>query len=96
MHCNIIILSTKELSYNGTYLLNTKVKLLDDCHLQINEDIITFDYLIITDITLVEGYKEIGILTESKIPVTNYDKQTSVENIYYCKEQDINDILTYL
>ena len=96
MHYSIIILSNKTTSYNNTFTINSKIKLIDDCHLLYDNTELSFDYLIITDITLIEGHKEVGILTESKIPVTNYDKQTSIENIFYCNEDDINEILINL
>lgn len=96
MHYNIIILSKQNITYDSTYVIDSKVKLLDDCHLLHNEETISFDYLLITDITLAEGYKEVGVLTENKLPITNFEAQTSVENIYYCKDNDIEEILANL
>lgn len=96
MHYSIIILSNEITSYSNAYVINSKVKLVDDCTLVYNNETISFDYLIITNITLIEGHKEVGVLTESKIPVTNYDKQTSVENIYYCNNSDIDEIILNL
>ena len=96
MHYSVIILSNKTTSYNNSYIINSKVKLIDDCHLELCNDLLSFDYLIITDISLIEGLKEAGVLTESKIPVTNFEKQTSIENIYYCTDNDINEVLINL
>lgn len=96
MHYSIIILSNEITSHSNAHVINSKVKLVDDCTLVYNNETISFDYLIITNITLIEGHKEVGVLTESKIPVTNYDKQTSVENIYYCNNSDIDEIILNL
>lgn len=96
MHYSIIILSNEITSYENAKCINSKIKLIDDCNLIYENETISFDYLIITNITLVEGHKEIGVLTESKIPVTNYDKQTSVENIYYCNINDIKEVINNL
>lgn len=96
MHYSIIILTTDASYFNEAHVINSKVKLLDDCHLTNGGETLSFDYLIITDISLVEGHKEVGVLTESKIPVTNYDKLTSVENIYYCKVEEVNEVLLNL
>lgn len=93
MHYSVVIISNNPYNYSNTYNLNVKVTLLDDCNLILDDLHISFDYLIYTDISLVENQKEIGILTEHKIPITNYDKQTSVENIYYCDEYMIKDVL---
>lgn len=96
MHYSIIIISENKINIDGCYNINNKITFVDDCHLLSNDVEISFDYLIYTSINLVECQKEIGILTESKIPVTNFEKQTSVENIYYSKEEDILDIIENL
>ena len=70
--------------------------MIDDCNLLLNNESISFDYLIITELSLIEGYKEIGILTEHKIPVTNYELQTSIENIYYAKDDQVFTIINEL
>lgn len=97
MHYNIIISSNDYQNNNSNYLVsNIPIYLKSDCECIINNEIITFDYLIFTDILLVNNIKEIGVLTENKVPVTNYFKQTSIENIYYCKNENINDIINDL
>ena len=96
LHYNIIVLSNKIQTCEHFHVISSKIKLIDDCNLLLNNENISFDYLIITDLSLVEGYKEIGILTENKIPVTNYEHQTSIENIYYTQESRVFNIINEL
>ena len=96
MHYQLIIISHNQLLIKNIKNINEQVKLIDDCHILYKEETISFDYLIFTDNSLVLNKKEIGILTENSIPVTNYEKQTSIENIYYCNEDDVNEILNNL
>ena len=96
MHYQLIIISHNQLLIKNIKNINEQVKLIDDCHILYKEETISFDYLIFTDNSLVLNKKEIGILTENFIPVTNYEKQTSIENIYYCNEDDVNEILNNL
>lgn len=96
MHYNIIVLSNNITSCEHFHVINDKVKMIDDCNLLLNNESISFDYLIITELSLIERYKEIGILTEHKIPVTNYELQTSIENIYYAKDDQVFTIINEL
>lgn len=97
MHYSVIIISHNYQNNNQNYLIiKDFVSLENDCTLIYNKERITFDYLIITDISLVSNLKQIGVLTENKIPVTNYEKQTSIENIYYGSNLDIEEIINNL
>lgn len=97
MHYSIIIISSNYENNNSNYLIiNDNVSLEDDCTLIYNKERISFDYLIITELSLVSNIKQIGILTEKKIPVINYEKQTSIENIYCCSNLDIDSIIENL
>lgn len=93
MHYELIIISKNKIKNCTSLNINETVTLIDDCHLMYNNEEISFDYLIYSDIFLVLNQKLIGILTESKIPVTNFYKQTSVENIYFCKEDEIEETI---
>lgn len=97
MHYSVIIISHNYQNNNQNYLIiKDFVSLENDCTIIYNKERITFDYLIITDISLVSNLKQIGVLTENKIPVTNYEKQTSIENIYYGSNLDIEEIINNL
>lgn len=97
MHYSVIIISHNYQNNNQNYLIiKDFVSLENDCTLIYNKERITFDYLIITDINLISNLKQIGVLTENKIPVTNYEKQTSIENIYYGSNLDIEEIINNL
>ena len=92
----IIILSKNELVINNNaYLLvNNAVELLDNTQIKLNNLVISFDYLIFDDITLISNFTETNILHEGKTPITNFFNTTSIENIFYTKDiiNTINDI----
>lgn len=96
MHYSVIIISKIKHNFENVKWINEVVEFIDDCHILYKEENISFDYLIYTDITLVTNQKEIGILTENKIPITNYEKQTLIENIYYCTDDLVESVLENL
>lgn len=91
----IIILSTK--TYQGNiFLLQKQCKIIDDAHLEVDNHIYSFDYLIFDDPKLIQNFNEINFLVENNLPVTNFFLQTSIENIYFTEnkiEEALNNIL---
>lgn len=89
----IIILTKQQLEINNpNYLLiNDTSLLVDQTTLKTNNDIYSFDYLIFDDTSLINNLSNSNILLDNNIPVTNFYKVTSLENILYT-----NDILDSL
>lgn len=77
--------------------LNQAFKFIDDQHIQVNDEIIEFEYLIYSNKIDVNFNDENMLLTENNFPVTNYFYQTTKENIYYITEDNlekkINEII---
>ena len=96
MHYSVIIISDKSFNFENTLCINEHIEFIDDCHILYKEETISFDYLIYTDYSLVSKQKEIGILTENKIPITNYEKQTLIENIFYCSSNEVDEVINNL
>ena len=59
------------------------VELVSDYQLLYNNKKMSFDYLIIEDLSLCSGLDKTGMLLDEGIPVTNYVFATSLDNIYY-------------
>ncbi len=78
---------------DDTFTINEPIELIDDNHLKTKKMIYIFDYLIITDITLVSNFKQTNILHEHGVPVTNCFYQTTYENIYYTSYSKIKEVL---
>ena len=58
MYYSVIIISNNYQNNNDDYLIiNSNVILEDECSLIYNKERITFDYLIITDLSLVSNIK---------------------------------------
>lgn len=89
----IIILTENELTLdnNSYYIINNQIELLDNTQIKYNDTIISFDYLIFDNSNLILNFKETNILHENKIPITNFYKATSIENIFFT-ENIINTI----
>lgn len=86
----IIILSSNYQTENENILvISNKCVLNDDAHLTIKDDIYTFEYLILTDTSLITNFLNFPILQENDLPITNCLFQTSIENIYYTKDENI-------
>jgi hypothetical protein len=64
---------------------------IDDATIKIDNDIYSFTYLIYSNkINVTYPASEIMIL-ENGIPLTNWLYQTSIENIYYLTENNLQD-----
>ena len=70
---------------------------IDDHHIKYNNEIIEFEYLIYSNELNVTFEKKNMLMFENNIPITNFYHQSSLENIYYITEdnleQKINDII---
>lgn len=92
----IIILSkNKIINLNNNYFQIVEcIELTNQTTLKYNGEDISFDYLIFDNTNLISNFFETNILHDNKIPVTNFFKVTSVENILYTDDinQSIIDI----
>ena len=91
----IIILSNNTYTINDLYLqIKTPVKLENQTTIIFNNIEYSFDYLIFDDVNLITNFYSTNILHENRIPITNFYKATSIENIFYSNDiiNTINDI----
>lgn len=91
----IIILSNNTYTINDLYLqIKTPVKLENQTTVVFNNIEYSFDYLIFDDVNLITNFYSTNILHENRIPITNFYKATSIENIFYSNDiiNTINDI----
>lgn len=91
----IIILSNNTYTINDLYLqIKTPVKLENQTTIVFNNIEYSFDYLIFDDVNLITNFYSTNILHENRIPITNFYKATSIENIFYSNDiiNTINDI----
>ena len=66
---------------------------IDDLHIQINNKIYEYNYLIFTD-EFKYSFSDSHFFTEeNNTPLVNYEKQTELEYIYYCKPEEIEEII---
>ncbi len=83
----IILTKTKLIINNESYLLlNNPVEILDSTKIKFEDNLISFDYLVFDDTSLISNFKATNILHENKIPITNFFNATSIENIFYSKD----------
>ena len=100
MYYYLIIAASYNVSINNqldAIFITEDFILIDENHLKYKNEIIEFEYLIYTN-KLNITYKNKNILLfENNIPVTNFYHQTTLENIYFITEdnleQKINDII---
>ena len=71
--------------------LNNPFKFIDENHIQVNDEIIEFEYLIYSNKIDVNFTDESMLLMENNIPVTNFFYQTTKENIYYITEENLEE-----
>ena len=100
MYYYLIIATSHKVSMNkqlDALFITKNFILIDDHHLKWNNAIIEFEYLIYSNKLAVTFQKENILLLENNIPVTNFYYQTTLENIYFITEDDleqkINDII---
>ncbi len=92
---DLIIITKEAVRLNQKYdclITNRDFVLIDEHHLSIDHLEIEFNYLIYSKDIKVE-YANNLLLLENMIPVTNFFYQTSLENIYYINNENINDII---
>lgn len=71
--------------------LNNPFIFIDENHIQVNDEIIEFEYLIYSNKIDVNFTDESMLLMENNIPVTNFFYQTTKENIYYITEENLEE-----
>lgn len=71
--------------------LNNPFIFIDENHIQVNDEIILFEYLIYSNKIDVNFTDESMLLMENNIPVTNFFYQTTKENIYYITEENLEE-----
>lgn len=77
-------ISSNSLIEQIKHSFNKAAILTDDHHLYVDEQKVFFDYLIITDYSLIIKDQLNLIKCEHQVPITNFYHQTVCENIYYC------------
>ena len=89
-----LIIVTKEkvqLDYNlDVFYINNKCTLIDDHHINYQNEIFEFEYLIYTNKAELSFKDNNLIIKENNIPITNFYFQTSLEHIYYITEDNLN------
>ncbi|MBQ4571445.1 MAG: hypothetical protein IJB21_07100 [Bacilli bacterium] len=100
MYYYLIIAASHNVSINNqldALFITEDFIFIDDHHLKYKNEIIEFEYLIYTNKLNVTYNNKNILLFENNIPITNFYHQTTLENIYYITEdnleQKINDII---
>lgn len=100
MYYYLIIAASHNVSINSqldALFITEDFIFIDDHHLKYKNEIIEFEYLIYTNKLNVTYNNKKILLFENNIPITNFYHQTTLENIYYVTEdnleQKINDII---
>ena len=75
------------------YSVNEKVKLIDDYHLECNNQVYEFDYLLIENQSFIIE-ENLPFVKDGKVIITNWVGQTSIEHIYIGNfDKAIDDLL---
>lgn len=100
MYYYLVIATSNKVSINNqldALFLKEDFILIDDHHLKYKNEIVEFEYLIYSNKSNITYNNENILLFENNIPVTNFYYQTTLENIYFIiednLEQKINDII---
>lgn len=67
--------------FDEQLIISDKVVLIDDFHIEYENKVIEFDYLLCDDLNLITGFEKTHILMDDE-PVLNFFGQTSLEHIY--------------
>lgn len=74
-------------------VINSPIKLIDDCHLEYDNTKIEFDYLIVEDSTFILE-ENLDFVKDGNLIITNWVGQTSIEHIYIGNfDKAIDDLL---
>ena len=83
---SIIILTNKTINnlpdYEDLIIINKPIKLLDEFHLEYDNKIIEFDYLLAEDQSYLTNYQDLPFIIDNGVILTNWVGQTTIENIY--------------
>lgn len=94
MYYYLLIATSHKIELNlnlDVYYLNEDFTLIDDHHLKHQDKIIEFEYLIYSNKLNINYEKENLLLRENTIPITNFYFQTSIENIYFITEDNLEE-----
>lgn len=81
---------TEELEY---LIIKTPVKLIDEYHLEYNNQILEFDYLIVENPSFITE-ENLSFIKDDDTIITNWVGQTSIEHIYIGNfDKAIDDLL---
>lgn len=67
---------------NNIKVINEPVKLIDDYHLEYQNEVIEFDYLLAEDQSYLTNYQDLPFIIDNGVILTNWVGQTTIENIY--------------
>lgn len=90
----ILVTNKTNIELETEYLLiNSPIKLLDDYHLECNNKIYEFDYLIMEDDSYILE-ENLDFVKDGNLIITNWVGQTSIEHIYIGNfDKAIDDLL---
>ncbi len=81
----MVLIISKTFQNNNLFdeqlIISDKVVLIDDFHIEYENKLIEFDYLLSDDLNLITGFENTHILMDDE-PVLNFFGQTSLEHIY--------------
>lgn len=69
--------------------LNDECTLIDDHHINYQDKVYEFEYLIYSNKANLNFINNHLLLKENNIPITNFYHQTSLEHIYYITEDNL-------
>ena len=83
---SIVILSNKTFNnlpdYDDITIISKPIKLIDEFHLECDNNIIEFDYLLVENQSYLLNYHILPFMIDENIIITNWSGQTTIEHIY--------------
>lgn len=97
---SIIILTNKTINnlpnYEDLIVINKPIKLVDEFHLEYNNKIIEFDYLLVENQSFLTNYNILPFMLDDDVIITNWSGQTTIEHIYIGNlENAIDELFNY-
>lgn len=83
---SIVILTNNQIDnlpkYDDFIIIKEPIKLIDDYHLEYQNKIIEFDYLLAENQSYLINFKALPFIIDNGIILTNWVGQSTIENIY--------------
>lgn len=90
----IVLTKSNFTSKYNFFQIKEPVSLISTNSIKHKDSEIFFDYLLFDDPLLIINFKNTNILHEMNIPVTNFNFETSIENIFY--DSDLNKVINLI